>query len=708
MMLFVFAKIGFLLIWTLVVPAYLLTLIEGKASIDKILKNISLAFLFIPILTYGMAFMTGQLMSFWFVFTTTSFTIGVLIGLWLMRSGSYQLIIPSRRKNILFLSLILLIFIFHLSTFTYPEKNRYNCPDNWAYLNTDKETLYGLHNPASAVPENIRSVAIDDIDAIEFNLTADFPTVMETQAMHYRVEENQGTILANYQLEFANDESFALGIHPSYFLALYGLFGFRLMYSLIFTFSSCVLLLILWTLPLNRILNGLILLLLNFSPLLHIEYEINRNYLSMLIILIILAHLVTSKSRIWYIVSGASYGFLVGLNPITVLMAPAFLIHFWRRWKRALPFLLGVTLLLAPVLAIRYILYENALMYEGFLYYPQFVHSFFGWTFHIPTLLNYPFYGNVVRSPGFAYPTFIYLPLVLIKSLGILLFCAMAWGTRIIRDIRTRLMLIAIPVILVGFLMINENWREGKTTFLVMVLPILLIFAMGGLRTLIMNAGRVRVIVPYLLLVVIVSVGVSALGNVSFEVDERAYITEPGLMAEEAWLRHSEGIHHSNPLYIIPPLKIPPISLHEIKDEIDDPPSPHFLEKFESCMGYGKVFSSYGIEHRKEGTFLKMSKRIQETYNDPIITSIDLRERGIRTIRDVGSPAGCYSFDLKIVNERYTVELFMENITYAPGKKTIGEEVRLIRERPFYLRIHEGKTLIEETYVPLEIAPREK
>ncbi|MGM5487327.1 MAG: hypothetical protein ACQESG_00085 [Nanobdellota archaeon] len=637
-----------LIIFLLLIPPYFLSRSWEEFGFYSVVS-----FIFMPVVVFGVALVSGQLLSFWLV-------LGIALGICAICFMFRRQL--SGRKQFLTVAILLFVFIFHFFAFGHYEEDGFNCADNWAYLTLDTPLVFGLHTDLN------NSWTVTDLT--NATLRKELYELRDIYPLHYRINENKGSILGNFKLDYANDESFTLAIHPSFFLALSS-HGLRIFNALIFVFASYLLIKLLLYHTRNWLLALLGLALLNLSGLLYLSQATNRNIFSMLLLLFIIYVFVFRRN---YWVGGLAYGYMVGLNPITLLLAPALSVFFYKRLHKAVPFGVGSLMILIPVYAIRYALY-GSVIFEGFLYQPQFAHSILGLKFYIPTLLNFPFIPEIVRSPGFMYPMFIYLPLVLMSTFGLVLFSAIFLSR--VRDYRLRWMYRLLPLFFVGFLMVNENWVDPKTTFLLVCMPVLVILALTGLQELINN----RRITSFVLILALAFSFILIVKQLEFPVDERAYLIDRRLMHNE--LRGPEVMYPS----VLPDLAFLPPSF-----QLNDAYFPRLLNKFEGCLSDGAIFSAYDVDYLDNTTW-DVSHRVQGV-QPADITVLDLRRN--LSLHNISSPSGCYSFDLSVKRQPGIVNISLVNISSRAGNQVIAPQVNILVEGTVNVRVYEEGILSDK------------
>jgi len=485
-------KILLILSWILIFPSFLLTQLSGKKTLKQFMIIFSLVLIFLPLIPYYASLVANNFLSL-----TTIIVLSSLLNLFLLSFIIYK---KHKFKRINFsrvgLFVLLIIFGFNFLVFTFPDK--LGCQTFWIYrtLKTD----YVITEKSD--PNNIYNA-------------------------YYDFEPREDNIIQNYwvTVKEGNDEPFSIGIHQSFFVVLFNFLGFRIFYALIMVCGSAILFYVVNMFTKNSILSFFSVFLFNLFSIMHsLEEGINPNYFAFLIAVLMVYFLTQENmSKKDFIFAGILYGLLGSVRPITLLFVIGLVGYFYyQKFKGFILFGVSALIIVAPVLMINQILYNNPLQFPGFLYYPvSFEHNFLGIHFHIRTLLNFPFYERIVRTPSFPYPVFIYLPLVLLKNFGLILFSLIFFGPNGIKDKGRKWLFSVTPFIFILFLSINENWREAKTTLLILVFPFLIMLSINGLKDIIVHFKKKKMILIYLALIIIIIFCVKLSKNLDFPKDER-------------------------------------------------------------------------------------------------------------------------------------------------------------------------------------------
>lgn len=275
--------------------------------------------------------------------------------------------------------------------------------------------------------------------------------------------------------------------------ALFNKAAFRWLYA-----ATWVLMFLFAFLALRRLVEGFMVpylasVFLVFNPFsLYLE-RLNGNQIG-LFILVFLWYLLSSPAPRWSLI-GLVYGLLGGIRNEVIVLAPIFPAFAWRqscgawrpffRWMAAFSAMAAVGIL--PVLVWNDFAYGKALIHpsqvahlEGFR--PTFPHKFLWMEFQFNGLLNWPFYERVVRTPHFAFPTFIHWPLAALKSFGLVLSALALIGGVVLAQ-RRRFQAVALGfwyAVIALLFAFQENWEELKQTFMALHLfPVAAFLAVG-------------------------------------------------------------------------------------------------------------------------------------------------------------------------------------------------------------------------------------
>jgi len=290
-------------------------------------------------------------------------------------------------------------------------------------------------------------------------------------------------------------------------------------------------------------LLGSLIVVLN--PLLLYFNRLNANIVSLVLVSLLLFLLIRAN---FFFLAGGIYSILGGVRDEAIIFMPALFIFILlnakenkTRLRNVCYFLLGSLLFILPILMWKIFAYGNIFthptQYDGLQgYRPVFEHSILGLKFNFNGLLNYPFYGRIVRTPHFPFPNFLTLPLLLLRSLGLFLFSTAIIGVYYLikqkRNIGLLMLLLFFPFLL--FLLFQENWEELKSSFLIILMPSLAFFIISGIVA-VKNSLREdkKPLIAFTTLIVISFISVNIIYDLNFEKDGRWYVRFPHSQAHE-------------------------------------------------------------------------------------------------------------------------------------------------------------------------------
>lgn len=377
-------------------------------------------------------------------------------------------------------------------------------------------------------------------DAVNLSVGA-----LETVAKKQR--DVLGEVIHMYELPITNHmlDNYTFGGFPqvggqrlgttavlSSYAVVFKMFGFRLFYGVL---GLTLALLAFHTA--ERILGSyplslLCMLILVCNPnILSLAYA-NENTIGLMLISAIVLLLLYGKIR-WFIV-GVLFGHLLWVRHILVFFIPGLLYYFFakgfsgaekgkiasRLVVDGILLVLGVSLAMSLCFYWHKVGYGKILIHENSQENPPVEHCipFTSKTFEYTNLLNYPFTDDVVRTPGNPFPTFLLLPLTLVRDFGILGSALGLLGAfylfREKRRIFLLLALLFLPFFL--FLCMHELWGDTrKMTFLFLILLPVALFIVSGIQGLTTGLswdlrGLVRGLSRSILLVVLIAALLSA------------------------------------------------------------------------------------------------------------------------------------------------------------------------------------------------------
>lgn len=254
----------------------------------------------------------------------------------------------------------------------------------------------------------------------------------------------------------------------------------------------------------------------------------------------------------WGGLIGLLLGVLGGVRNECVLLVPAVAAGIWfqvperdERLRSFAAVALAGLATLAPSLAWQGWAFGRLLIhasqFEGFEgFRPTFPHALGPLRFEFNGLLNWPFYEQLVRTPHFPYPTYALLPLVVVRSFGVLGVALVLVGLFVLWRRRPAVALCVTLWVtaLWAMLSVQENWEELKMTYLVLLFPAAAVAFAEGLRWLSQRTDTVRGSLVRLAALTLLAIGVwlgaGAIGTVEVPADARWWQRFPHAAANRA------------------------------------------------------------------------------------------------------------------------------------------------------------------------------
>jgi hypothetical protein len=167
---------------------------------------------------------------------------------------------------------------------------------------------------------------------------------------------------------------------------------------------------------------------------------------------------------------------------------------------------------------------------EGFR--PTFEHRLLFLKFDFNGMFNWPLYEKIVRTPYFAFPVFLLLPLTLVSSFGIILSALSITGTIRIFSSNRRLFIFLAAWFLPMYTLLSamENWSNLKTTFLLLCVGPLIIVMCLGVQECLEGIGSRKYLIRVLCLIAILWSMVRLLALTDFPADPRWYVRFPRVL----------------------------------------------------------------------------------------------------------------------------------------------------------------------------------
>lgn len=276
----------------------------------------------------------------------------------------------------------------------------------------------------------------------------------------------------------------------------------------------------------------------------------------------------------------------------------------------------------------------------------MFTHRFLGRDFMFMGLLNWPFHDRIVRTPGFPSPVALFIPLLILRSLGTVLSALALIGLadlcRRDREQAVLLVLWILPTFLL--LAANENWSVNKNRYVQPLMPAVLLLAAHGI-----NCARRGERYFAFLVVVMVASALMLFANLALlwrpPMDSR-YLE----ISNEPWLKFLVEERERGMSAMVPLLSSPPLLPADIEEVAS-----HAIGTPGKLMGL--VISESGSEHIlgdvRPGE-LPLSQAIRGTERDAVI----IVPRAIQVVmaRD-GRTAISYRKHILASDLRYEIDL---------------------------------------------------
>ena len=274
-------------------------------------------------------------------------------------------------------------------------------------------------------------------------------------------------------------------------VALFGAFGFRLVYGLLPVVC------LLFSIRIGRRLLGrptpalLAALAMTLNPYVFKIVILDENVMAFCLSSAALALLMEEPRARTIALAGWAFGAALGIRHIDLpLGLTALILIGWR--PRLLAAFAGAAVVSALPCALHHQATYGALwIHEHFVdeIFLSVDHDFLGMTFSYSGLLNWPFYGEVIRTPYNAFPTSIYYPLNTLAHFGTAL-CAIAVVGVVPLWRRHRRLLVALAAWIApqyALLAVLENWMDpNKMGVIITLFPamtVLLALGLGWLTT---------------------------------------------------------------------------------------------------------------------------------------------------------------------------------------------------------------------------------
>ncbi len=299
-------------------------------------------------------------------------------------------------------------------------------------------------------------------------------------------EENFGLI--------SKDQRIGGGIIFSLPYVLFGLGGFALFYSLINVISFIFIFSTFRHISHSEKTAFFSAFIAVINPITIYFNRLNANMIALMIISLLFFLIIKKKS---YFIAGIAYGILGGVRNVALIFSPAILVYFYltnksnkKLIKNISYFVIGAVIFILPILLWKSFAFGSIIahptQYDGLYgHRPEFDHNILGLDFRFNGMLNYPFIDKMVRTPHFPFPNYITIPLLLMRSFGFILtsFAILGIIWSLVDKKKSAILMIFIMLPFMVFLMVQENWEELKSSFVIMVLPSFVYFINYGIDT---------------------------------------------------------------------------------------------------------------------------------------------------------------------------------------------------------------------------------
>jgi len=496
-------------------PGYFLLrlLYKQLRQFEYISLGLALGILALPVASLSIAWMFQTVITKWIVFSISAVTTFVCIIV--IKSNNLQK--PARLKlskgEILLSVILIFVFLFFLMNFEGPTK------DYW--------DTYIVAPAMFLTNQPINFTSMDGVQLYNYQLAGKIP---------------QNLVDANSYGIITQDQRLGSGVIFSVPFLFLGIFGFRFLNALIIALTFLILYLTGKKMFKKEFLCLLLAVIVIFNPYFISINRLNPNVIALFAMSVLIFFMLHEEKN--YFILGLLYGILGSIRYEAVIFIPAVLFILYKTEKRH--FVRNTAIFAASALiAILPFLLWNKFAFSGFLVHPTqspllagfrpvFPHTFFGIKFNFNGLLNYPFYMGLIRTPHFPYPVFLMLPLVIAKSFGLLLFSLMFFGVFYLTKQNRNASLFFLIWIITLFLFLapQENWDEFKMTYILLMLPIIAIFAIKGIETFIYKISFRKILVLILILILLVS-SINIMSNLNFPADGRWYKRFPHAIISE-------------------------------------------------------------------------------------------------------------------------------------------------------------------------------
>jgi len=659
-----------LYIFIFFIPGFLTSyaLIKPKRISEVIALSISLSLIIVTYIVFVFSFLTDKLIDLALIIASVFIYI---LFLYLLNLKQFKLNLNEMRSlfNFKFSLRKLLIVLFFISIFLFSffnynhgtyEKQWDGCVEKYVYSSLKDTKILFYIFPIIYTPFNLNSSLKDDPWKLSFN--------------------QQSIIKNNIGLHY-NDEPIMAGIPYAISISLFKERGLRIIYATIRVIICLFIFLILKKIFMRNGLAFLGVLIFLSNYLIISQRQINVNLPSLMIICVIFYLLLNNKNMLL----GPLYAILIALKPISLLFLPSILYFIWDRktiknsMYEVILLVSKVLLVLIPIIIWKQIVRGDFLTYPGFYLYSPVKHKIFGFIFSIPFLITLPFISPF-RSPDFPFPSYILMPLYLIKSFGIILTAILPIGLFYLYKKEKKLtkFFIIFSLPLLTLLCVNGNWEYNKITMLILIYLPIIIIIISGICLIARSRNVFFPIILTFLFALILIMFVYNFNNINYELDQRIPLLHKNFIKNTTMyvFDEREDIENSKRKFLATPNAFPYCNILskdyiykrslEIKNEYGENellPLTTYFDKFNMCLiNESEIFvisENIFIEGNK--IFFLPQQRIVEYNNlkdvaNMTISELDLVNNQIIK-REVISPTGCYYADLEAYINDITVKI---------------------------------------------------
>jgi len=506
-----------LFLYILVLPGYLFSKLLFNHLKTHERAGIALAstLFILPLINFVLIWLLNTTLTIVLVLISTSIINLILISLIFKQKIGFKFKFKLSIKQVLFILLCLVIFSIHFLNFQGPTK------DYWS--------TYIVAGSMFMSNDKIEFTDINGNQLYDYELKNEIPENL--------IDQNSYGIITK-------DQRIGASIIYSLPYHIFGLAAFRIFNALFIVLAFLFLYSIINHIFKLKVLGLFGSLIIVLNPLLFYFNRLNANILSLALISLLLFLLIKEKT---FFLAGVFYGILGGIRNITIIFLPAILIFILlesknNKLKKLFYFILGVFILILPILMWKSFAFGSILahptQYEGLYgHRPVFEHNILGLEFSFNGMLNFPFYEKIVRTPHFPFPNFLTLPLLLLRSFGLLLSSLAIIGiyylTKQKKNIGLLMLFLLFPFLF--FLLFQENWEELKSSFLILLLPALSIFIIAGIAAIKnrLNKNIIKPVIAFTTIIIILIASVTFISSLNFEKDQRWYERFPHSLTNE-------------------------------------------------------------------------------------------------------------------------------------------------------------------------------